>query len=73
MWPRDPGKAAFERILKDLKTRSRAEKKNVKQLDPPIGHWTFAAAEEAFKHHVELDRVCCDGLCSVSGSAAVMR
>lgn len=73
MWLHNPAKDTFKDILKELKTRIKAEKQEVKRLEPPVGHWTFAAVAEAFKRRVHLDQVCSDGFCSASGKAAVER
>lgn len=58
MWRRNPSNDALERILKELKTRIKAEKKQVKS--EPDGRWAFAAVQEAFQRRVDLDRVCSD-------------
>ncbi|KWU42549.1 hypothetical protein RHOSPDRAFT_26897 [Rhodotorula sp. JG-1b] len=56
MWPRNPAKVAFKRILQELKTRIKDQKKAVKS-EPRDGYWpNFKAVEEAFKHRVDLDR-----------------
>ena len=69
MWPRNPAKVAFKCILQELKTRIKDQKKAVKS-EPRDGYWpNFKAVEEAFKHRVDLDRVCSDASARLRTSA----